>query len=324
MRYLLSVIVLLFTLITPGLALAQFSGTVGATALTITINPPFPSPGDTVVASIDDYSLGVTGASIAWSINDLPLTEATNQRNLTLPAGEPGSQTTITAALTLPSGQTISASQTITPQYVDIIIEPQTYTPQFYRGRALPVHQSLVRATALLQDHTGLVDASRHTYTWTVNNTVVGGGGQRGAYQTLYTVPHGSSHTLTLEVHGPSGELVTRRTTAVQSADVDVQLYEVSALYGLSHRIVTAPLSMIGNSLTLLAAPYNLDLRAMNNPNSLFTEWQINQRRTPTASSNPFEITLNREGFGTAAITFKVRNLEALLQGDETRTTIQF
>ena len=300
---------------------ADFSSITGE-ALTIELNPPFPAPGETATASIDDYASGIIGGNIAWFMNGARATGTENLRSVTFVAGELGRTDTLSVSLAAGNGLTLQASKTITPRYLDLIIEPQTYIPQFYRGRALPVHDSIIRATALLHDRTGIVNPTNYTYLWRVNNTTLNNGGIRGGFQNTYAVPHGANHTVTLEVYDATGELITRRAMNVQSSKVDPRLYEESALYGLSYTTVKSPLQFIGNSVTLRAVPYNLDVRSVGQ--NLFTEWQINGQRTAQSTDDPFLITLERRGTGASTVAFKLRNRVSLLQGGEVSTLLQF
>ncbi len=303
-----------------GVTNAQISQNIGVLEPHLTVEPQYPAPGERVSVTVNDYSTNGNNA-ISWTLNGTPLPDTANARTISFVTGEAYVAQNISAKLTTISGLSTVISKTVIPKYLDIVVEPQTYTPPFYNGRALPVHNSIVRVTGLLHGQNGLVDASAHTYVWKLNNIPIDGGPRRGGFQTLYTVPHGRSHTLSLEVSDSSGQTVARRSVLVESGEVEANLYEVSPLYGLSHTVAPNPLQMIGNSLTLRAIPYNLDLRAIRD--NVMTEWAINN--TPvTNGSDRYEVTLDRSGFGKANVSFKVRNLESLLQGDETGVTLNF
>ncbi len=308
----------------PHVTLAQLSadfGSVGQT-LTVNMNPAHPAPGEQVTATLDDYALGVSFSTISWFVNGQEEAALRNQRSIAFIPRELGQTTTVTARITLPGGASLETSGQITPYFTDIIVEPQTYTPQFYAGRALPTVGSLVRATALVTADSGTINTQSHSYVWKLNGTTLGGGARNGAFQTSYTVPYGNNHTLSVEVYDARGALITRRGVNVETADVIPVLYEVNALYGLSYRALGVTTPFIANTLTLRAIPYNLDLRST--PRNTFTEWRVSGRPIPNESSDPYEVTLERTGFGQSAVSFKVRHREALLQGGEISTRLDF
>jgi hypothetical protein len=225
-------------------------------------------------------------------------------------------------SVTLPGGSSLITSQKVTPVYTDIIIEPQTYTPRLYAGRALPTVGSLIRATALVQDNNGPINAANYSYIWKLNGTTIGGGAKTGGIQTSYTVPYGNAHTLTVEVFDRFGNLITRRGTNVRTSDVELSLYEVSTLYGLSNNALTNKTPFIGNTLTVRAVPYNLDLRSHDG--NTFFEWRTGNQLVRSSTGDPYEITLERAGQGQSELVFKVRHRDALLQGGEVKTLLSF
>lgn len=303
-------------------ASAQFSPDVMGDAVSIMLNPQFPSPEESVTATLDDYAIDSTGATIAWFQDGTEITQARNMRAITLIAPEAGQATRLNARLLFTSKPSIEASVVITPVYVDVIVEALTYTPVFYQGRALPVHGGLVNLTALIHNKTGLINPAGYTYNWQLNSNSVYGGPRTGNNRAQITVPYGRNSVVTLSVTDSAGKLIVRRTISVPSIEVDLEFYEVSTLYGLSQRALTAGIALIGNSTTIRAVPYNLDNRAVSG--NLFTEWKINGVRTNPGDTDPFEISLKRQGMGSAAVSFKVRNLTELLQGDEQSFQVQF
>ncbi|MFM2423776.1 MAG: hypothetical protein RLZZ70_163 [Candidatus Parcubacteria bacterium] len=290
--------------------------------LTIKLNPAYPAPGEQVTATLDDYSLGLTGASITWTFNNQKITSTDNERSVVFVAGAVGTTDTLMVEVRANNNSPLSATTRITPIYTDIIIEPQTFVPQFYAGRALPTHESIVRATALVSNGKGVINPSEYTYVWKLEGSVLGGGGKKGGFQTFYEVPLGRDHVLSLDVLDAQGQTITKRVVAVKAGQVDVRLYEASPLYGLSSRSLSGTVPFIGNTLTLRAMPFNLDLRA--NASNLLREWRINNTLSNTTAGDPYEITLERTGLGLATVNFKIHHREALLQQDSAAIQLQF
>lgn len=302
--------------------IAQFSPDITGNAVNITLNPQYPNPNDTVTATLDDYSIDATGATIIWLRNGTEIEDTRNSRSITLQAPEAGVTSRITAQLQFKNKPGLEANISITPVYVDVIVEPLTYTPVFYQGRALPVYGSLVNLTALIHNKTGLVNPAGFTYNWQLNSNSVYGGPRTGNNRAQITVPYGRSSIVTLSVTDATGKLLVRRLISIPSVEVDLEFYEISTLYGLSERALYNSFGLIGNSTSIRAVPYNLDNRAVLR--NLFTEWKINGIKTNTTDADPFEISLKRQNAGSATINFKVRNLAELLQGDEQSFQVKF
>ncbi len=295
---------------------------ITGTGVTIDLEPQYPNPQDTVTATIDDYSMNTTGATISWYFDGLSVPTATNLRTITFTAPRVDTVMNIVARLTFPDGRTLESKRIIKPLYLDLIIEPQTYTPTFYQGRALPTKGSLVYINALLQTRNGPVDSSKYSYTWTLNTRSVYGGAKKGSSWAEITVPHGLANVITVAIQNNQGTTVARKLFTLPTVNMEVQFYELSTLLGLSTRAITEGVTLAGNSTSIKAIPYYLDTRAVNA--YLFTQWSINNQKIQTENSDPFEINLSKGVAGNAVIGFKIRNVRELLQSDERTFNVTF
>ena len=299
----------------------QFTGDIVGSGLSVGLSPQYPGPGDRVTATLNDYALDANGASISWFINQQSVPDSENQRSVSLVAGEVGSVTNIEARITFPNGQNMSAKGSISPLYVDVIVEPQTYSPAFYQGRSLPIFGSTVYLTALVSTAGGVVDSSNYSYGWQLNNKTLSGGSTRGNNKTKIIIPYGRNSVVGISIYDTSGKMIARRLIQIPSVEVDLQFYEVSTLYGLSHKVIGNPFNLISNSTTIRVAPYNLDLFSITD--NLFTEWQVDGQKQQSTRADPFEITVRGQRAGITNITFKIRNLSELLQGGQASFQIQ-
>ncbi|MES2749141.1 MAG: hypothetical protein V4606_01985 [Patescibacteria group bacterium] len=283
--------------------------------VSIILNPQFPNPDEQVTATLDDYALNGSGATITWYFDGLSAPAVTNLRKITFTAPAIGKSMSVIARLTYPNGQKIEAKRILSPLYLDLIVEPQTYTPVFYQGRALPTKGSIININALLQNINGPINSANYIYVWSLNNDSVYGGGRLGGNWAQIVVPHGETSVVTISVQDKNNTTVARKLVSIPTAKLDVQFYEMNSLLGLGQKAISSEFILTGNSASIKAAPYYLDTRAING--NLFTEWSINNRPTPTNNFDPFEINLERGAAGSARVGFKIRNLSELLQSDE-------
>ncbi len=306
-------IVLFFLLLFPSFSHAQLdSSFLSDNRPFLEIQPEYPNPGDTVSVTLNDYQSNSFGASIAWYVDGTLRPELNNQRTIGVTASDVGKNTTLRAVLTEPGGSTEVAVRTITPVYLDIIVEPQTHVPESYLGRALPSLGSVVNLTALLNN--GSMMGTDHIYTWKINDQVLDGGPVRGRNKISFVTPQGSNFILSLQVTRLDGTIIGKRALTLPSVSPEVVFYEVNSLYGLSSQSLKGSFRLTGSSATLRAEPYFLDSQVYNQPSIL--EWTINNQESTPSGSNPYEITLERTGYGgTADLGFHVRSTAQLLQG---------
>lgn len=303
-----------------GGALGSLGGVTGE-QISLSLDPQFPAPGDTFIARLDDYSIGNFGATIVWTLNGEELTEFRNSRTANLVAGAVGQTTELEVTLSGQANRTYTAVRSITPRYLDVIIEPITYAPAQYAGRPLPIFGSRVLLTALLHEQSGLVNHANYAYSWQVGNTYIDGGPVKGKYKTFITIPHGQNILVTLEIKDSNGTSVARRLFSIPSVEIDTQFYEVNPLFGMSEKAITNDYRLLSNSSTIYAVPYNLDLNAPSERQNI--EWRIDGRRVDPGP-NPYQITVSNYGGSSARLQFKIRNVIDLLQGDDKTVSISF
>lgn len=294
----------------------------GAAEIGITLSPSQPQPGAEVEASLSDYSSSLYGSSISWVLDGQVIPDAANQRNVTFTAGKAGETQTLQAILTTPEGTTRTLTNTISPVYLDIILEPQTRVPDFYAGRSLPSIGSMINATALVSDGS-TIRTTDLIYTWQVGQTVLEGGPLRGGYKVSFEMPRGDQAVLSVRATEPNGTLVANRAVLVRSVMPTVHFYEVSSLFGVKPIVLTDSFTISGNTATVRAEPYHLDSRVFNNPD--ITEWEINNRSTDTGGNNPYQVTLQKtSSFGNTQLDFHVRDTSEVLQGARSSLRINF
>lgn len=318
MRLILALVfVLLFTPLS-GLRAQVTPGGISP-APQILLSPAYPNPYENVTATLDDYAVDASGAVVTWKIGGVVQKSFQNQRSITFTVGAPGVQVPIEATLTPNSGPRLFVKNIINPAYLDVVVEPQTRVPPFYRGRALPSFGSSVNLTAVV--NAGKMNNENLVYTWTVNNSVLFGGSVRGQNQVSVSMPRGEVF-ISVTVERVGGGVVASQTIILFNSQPFLAFYGINTLYGLQTRPVGDTLALIGNSTNVRAEPYYLDLRTYNRPNIL--EWSLGGQITPGTAANPYEITLVRQG-GSAPTTvgFHVRNTTEVLQGAQSSFTVE-
>jgi hypothetical protein len=301
---------------------AQVGLDIGNQEVSIDLEPAYPEPENTFTASLNDYSLAAEVTSITWKVDGVAIPDSKNQRTISVKAKSAGVRMQIEATITISGGGTRVVKQTVTPLYFDVVVEAQTKTPTFYKGRSLPSIGSIVNLTALISGDNTLPSAL--LYTWRVNNQVVEGGTVRGKNTISIQTPPGQTFLISVDVSSLDGKFLARRTLELPSVSPEILFYETSSLYGVSHTALSS-FNLVGNSATLKAEPYNLDIRTYNNPDHL--EWKVDGVLSNNTGGNPYEITIARpdgESLGTSRINLHVRSLTKLLQGSRGDLTINF
>ncbi len=306
-------LILIILLIVPfNFSLAQINPLPNGPSISIEIKDSYFKPFTKNTASLNDYSFTEPISNIFWRIDGKTLSESTNKRSIDFTTKDVGEPTTVEVVIETASKKTVAAKKVINPIYLDVIVEPQTRTPSFYKGRALPTVHSHLNLTALING--SVANSSNYIFNWSVNNVFVQSGPVRGNYKIDTTLPIGGYAIVTLKVSTLDGQVVAGRNIEISPSEQEVLFYEVNSLYGISNIPIKNSLNLIGNSSIVRAEPYYLDLNTYNKPQLL--EWKIDGQKSSRPESNPYEVTLARpEISGVSYVSFHVRNLSVILQG---------
>ncbi|MBY0309712.1 hypothetical protein K2Q16_01015 [Patescibacteria group bacterium] len=304
---------------TAPVAYAQVSATPFLNQLQIVTDPLYPSPQSEIGVNLNDYGLAGAGGTIEWVVDGVRRSDLHNKRSFTITTGATGVPMVLEAMITPANGPRMTARNTISPTYLDLIIEAQTRVPGFYLGRALPSIGSAVNVTALIN---GTAVSPRDLlFRWQMNETALLGGPVQGQNQVTFTMPQGGA-TLGVVVERVGGGVIASKNIFLQNAEQTVRFYEVNSLYGMAKRSAER-LSLIGNSTTVRAEPFHLDIRTYNNPD--IATWS-SSAITLSQGTNPYEATIVRQAglTGVGAVGFHVRNENQILQGSQASLQVSY
>lgn len=291
-------------------------------ASSLVTKPRYPEPYEQVTVTLNDYSINTQGATVSWFINGIEQTTLRNERSIQITAGILGTTDTIRAITTLPNGSTLRAETTIQPMRVDMLIEAETLTPVFYKGRAVPSSGSLVRITAI--PFTGENKSpTSYSYVWKVGDTVQSGGSQYGKNFTTFTSSFEKNVFVSVDVLDGSGKILTSESIYVPIADPELYFYEINPLRGMSEQAMGSNFIFMGDEVQVRAEPYFISSALLSqNPHR---QWKLNTQTVDNPSTDPQEITLRKEGAsGSFTLEFHIRNLQQLLQGVKKSIALTF
>ncbi|QQR64721.1 hypothetical protein IPH92_04130 [Candidatus Kaiserbacteria bacterium] len=293
----------IFSTALPSSAFAQVPSFIGS-SIYLESKPQYPEPQSTATVSLNDYSVNTFGATINWFVNGVEQVGAKNNRSITVPTREIGSQEVVKAVLSYTNAPSQTATLTLTPIVIDIILEADTYVPSFYKGRALPSQESRVRAIALVHDAKGGIKGN-YVYKWSAGSTVLLGGPVKGKFILEYAMPRYSDNELTVEVLNTEGTTLGKKTILLNPEETQLHFYEYSSLRGLSERTVANPFSLISEETTLYGEPYFMNTR-INTAEADFT-WTLDNNAVVPNQDAPNAITLRRTGItGTSEVSLRV------------------
>lgn len=214
-----------FTLSTPG-ANAQTN------ALRISVVPQHPGPFEQVSVTVEDFSRDLNKVNIAWSLNGKTEQTGVGLKRYTLTTGALGTVSNISINM----GGDVS-TVTIRPTVTDILWQADTYTPPFYKGKALHSNQdpvTLVAEPFFITTTGSRLDPEKLIYKWKeggkINNNASGTGKRTFTVNPSVLI---RPIEVELEVTSSDNSYHSLSTIRIPDSKTEVLLYENDPLYGI-------------------------------------------------------------------------------------------
>lgn len=318
MRRLFAIIILIGI---PYIAGAQ--ATVGDAAA-IDFSPQYPGPNESVTLTAVSYSIALDQSIITWRRNGSIIASARGLRTVTTTVGALGKATTFQVTMSDPSGSLLAASINITPAIIDLVWEPETDSHPLIRSKNGFSYGERLRFTALplLISNGKQVADSDLIYTWSVNNRVLGSASGYGKSSIELTAPQPyRTMEILVEARTVNGATVGGTNMYIQSANPYALYFRDDPLAGLQlQNGYMRGFKLSQEEETLFVVPFRL-----SGGTERQLAWKINNRTVTNPSSNPYLITLRKEGgLGTARLTASFNHTENFLQQISQNLVVSF
>lgn len=327
---LVTTLILYTLLMAVGVAQAQV-GEIEVTSLdplSININPSYPEPGETVTAQVVSTVYNLNSASISWTI-DGKIVAGENGNTLVFKAGAMGSRKLVSVTVRTQEGIVLSESVGVTPSTVDLIWEsPTSYTPPFYRGKALPAAGTTLNLVAIpdIRNSAGTKLATNNLmFIWTQNGRVLNEVSGRG--KNTITVPGPELYRdfeIRLEVTSADKTLGARGYLQLAPTTPVVHFYENHPTLGIQLEHALTSESITSGEIEVTAQPYYFDTQASGASDIRYT-WSVNGSPVTNPSEDKSFIILRPTGSGGEAyISVVAEHVTQIFQQASRSFDVQF
>ena len=305
---------LFFTLFLLGTqtALAQVGNT--GTELTMVLSPTHPRPGEEVTVSIESYNFDLNRSEVHWFVNDLPVKTSTGGKTFTVKAGRNGEATTVRVLAIAENGNTYSVNTLIRPAEVNLLWQAQSYTPPFYRGKALMPYQGTVMVVAVPSFARGTSTMAPESliYTWKDGDDVIGdsSGKGRSAFAFRGSVPL-RTKTISVLVESPDRTMSAVASITVSPVSPRLLFYENHPRYGLLlSKSLENTFTLEEDEVRIDVIPYYFETAGARTSKDMVYDWQMNY--TPLDSSKDPFIVLRRssDSEGHTSLFLEARSVD--------------
>lgn len=185
-----------------------------------------------------------------------------------------------------------------------ILVEADTYTPDFYNGRAEPSIGSAIQLhiiTPTIQNSQNL------QYHWKVNDLFLTNEPQAGLTTASTIAPFGTSITVRVLGYDTSGKKVVDKSERIRLSEPTLHFYEINPLRGSARRVVPNNFILSGTEATFRAEPFFFTTDVLNDEQTV--AWYLNKQEIQNASRDPLSITLESAGErGSAYVDVELRD----------------
>jgi hypothetical protein len=148
--YKIAFLTILITIFSVSSSYAQFENTNLGSDVSINITPANPEPGQNITAEIKSYSLDINQSSIVWRYNGAVIASGVGKTRINTIAPSSNGGALLTATVSSAGSSPITTSINIKAASIDLLWEAvDSYTPPFYKGKALLSRNGIIRATAI-------------------------------------------------------------------------------------------------------------------------------------------------------------------------------
>jgi hypothetical protein len=318
--------ILFFGLLLPIVSFGQTFGSPSLSSeLGVEIIPTYPKPNQNVSINLTLYSGDLNSADITWYQNGKNVLSGKGEKRYSFKMGPAGTETEIEIRIKLMGGSSFTKTFTLGGADVDLVWEASTYTPPFYKGKAMHGFQGYLKVVAMpdFVKNDTLVSPKNLIYEWSNGTSVYE---SQSGYGRDTLVLNGSllgrEEQIDVLVTDPTTNLVANDFIVIGPIEPEVVFYENSPYYGPIFDKAIRSLELEAEETQILAAPYNLSKEPLG---KLVYDWRLNGVSVPELKNSRTAIFKKpEEGSGQSAISLSIENLNRVLQQGSGQVNIEF
>lgn len=267
-----------FFAISPNQSQAQtFDGSIETRDIQLTLDPETPGTNEEVRVSVDSYVVNVNRMRITWFVDGEVVASGIGQTEITVTTRDQGDLTRVEAYIQVDTETNLRKWIQIAPADLDILWQADTYTPPFYRGKALPTPESFITIIGLPNLRNAGAQSQQHSvvYTWRHNGENLSDESGYGANPLVIRNDFlDLEERVELSVVHSDGYSRANRTITIPITNPLVNLYASNSYLRNANRSIDTSLR---REITLLAEPYYYSV-SRDFKNLLRYTWFINEQ----------------------------------------------
>lgn len=294
--------------------------------LTVTSTPQNPKPEEEIKVDVQSNLTNLSKATITWTLNGKIVARGIGEKSFSFKNGVSGKTTRLVVSITTADGESISRELSWNPIGASILWEANTYTPPFYKGKALMTPQAEVRAI-VIPDTNGSnnsLSAGNFVYNWKKDDFVISNAS--GYNKNTFTFQGPKPYALLnvkVQISPLIGSGNSEISINIPSAKPFILFYENDPLQGiLYNKTLSSTITLSKKELSLSAEPYFFSPNRAENVYSNYS-WALNGARVANVTHL---LTLRNDSGkpGTSKLSLSVNGVTETFQSASKSMIINF
>jgi hypothetical protein len=292
-------------------------------AVSITTEPTYPKQNQDFVVSLESYAVDLKVATISFFSNGVLIQKQEGVSKATIPHNS--KKTVVDIIIETQDGRVIEKTTTIVPGSVSLVWKANTYTPPFYKGRALLTEEATLVVSAVpdIYDANGnKINARDINYTWRVNSKLdqaqSGLGRNTIVINKLYLDP---SIRIILTAQSKDRKFGASEYIEVPYTTPVIALYKNDPTQGIDYSNSLSKITTSEKEMELYAVPYYFGVFT-HNASDLAYNWKVNGEKT-TNTKNSVVLRNDTNKLGLVNVSLDIENIRASFQNMQKRLIIE-
>lgn len=320
-KYLL--IIIFIFIFSPFLVFGQIND--DATGFDFSTVPLYPKPNESFEIKINYYGSDTSNVLFEWYVNGELVDRGLNKKEIEAMAGDAGKPTSV--RLVVRRGQLTpqEINYTIYPNSVDIIVDPQTTIPVFYKGSSVQSFQSnpfLIAIPNFYNRSGARVPTDQLIFEWKIDGSK--DDRQSGLGKNIYIYQNNMlsrAFRVELVVSDISNDLKTREIKSIDFEPIEIVFYEEKDLINLTYvESIGNTKDMYTEEMIIKAFPYNI----MRNPDDVEMTWKVNNKKIDNETGNVIYFKRVDSNPGSTNVKFELLDYSDMLQIGSGQFTLKY
>jgi len=319
---------LIIVIIISGTFLPFKAKAASSIGISVNLAPENPAPGENVNITLSSYTNDLDSVLISWSMNGKNVSSGIGKKSFSLNAPRAGEETRVIATTSLPDGA-VDTNIVIRPVVMVLLYQAEdSYVPPFYKGKALPSPDSLVKVVALPEIKSGsvMVNPNNMTYLWKKDytNNPDGSGYGKNSFTYVNDYLEDSNNI------GVTASTLDQKYSSTASIDIGMTkpkiiFYKNDINMGTLWDQALSDGHKIIDSEVLVAAPYFISPGDIRIP-TLTWDWFINDEtvNAPILKQNTMPLQVQAGTSGTSKIRLEINNTEKIFESAVKEINVEF